>query len=70
MQCLEVLVPNGSKPLCNFLVHISSVLPGASALAPGAEMDKRKSHCTTKKEEQVGQTTLVLIAVRSEDILG
>ena len=41
MQCPVVLVPNGSKPLCNFLVHISSFLPGASALAPVPGLGKK-----------------------------
>ena len=60
-------MPNGSKPLSNFLVHISSVLPGASALAPGAGWGE-KGHCTRKKDGLVLMESLVLNA-RNEDIL-
>ena len=50
MQCPVVLGPNGSKPLCNFLVHISSFLPGASALAPGAGLGKKGPRNQKEKE--------------------
>ena len=71
MQCPVVLVPNGSKLLCNFLVHISSFLPGASALAPGAGLGK-KGPLNQKEKEGVSAVSMsmVLIAARSEDILG
>ena len=71
-HCPVVLVPNGSKPLCNFLVHISSFLPGASALAPGVELGIKTLHHKKKgvgSADGLGHATSVSIAVRNEDIL-
>ena len=62
-------MPNGSKPLCNFLVHISSVLPGASALAPGAGLGKKRPLHQKEKDGLLLMESLVLIAARNEDIL-
>ena len=41
--CL-VSIPNGSKPLCNFLVHLSSFLPGAGARLYFLERDLKLKH--------------------------
>ena len=71
MHC-PVAMPNGSKPLCNFLVHISSFLPGAGALAPGAELGIKTMHHTEMgggSADGLGHATSVSIAVRHEDIL-
>ena len=57
---------------CNFLVHISSFLPGASALAPGAELGIKTMQ---RKEREggsadgLGHAMLVSIAGRNGDVL-
>ena len=70
MHCPVVSVPNGSKPLCNFLVHTSSFLHGASALAPEAELGIKTLHHKERgggSAVGLGHATWVSIAVRNED---